>query len=721
MARFAIRCWAALLLLAITAGAAPAQTPGPTSPEPPAAPAQVKALLNLLADPQVRDWLEKQKPAAASPADPKPESEAPQTAGGFASARLHAIRAHLKAIGEAAPRLPTELTEAGRILYLEFEDQGLLEIGLLLTGFVALGFGLQGLFRWSTRGTLGWIVALPLDSVGDRLRAVLIRLGYGIGILLSFALGSVGAFLVFTWPPLVRDILLGYLMAFLAIRLTMVLSRFLLAPGGERFRILPMTTVAAWFWHRRVTLLVAWFVLWYVSLDLLRILGLPQPSAQVLAYIAGLGLLAIGLAMVWRRPLGPGQERGGADWLVSGYFGLLWLLWVVSSMPLFWLLVVAVGLPFAIRTTQRAVNHLLRPPGSEESSDGTQRNAIPSLTAICLERGLRAAWIIAAVLLLAHVWGVHWGDLTAQDTIVTRLLRGLISAVVVVLIADLVWNLARASIDCKLQEAMAAGIGDGEEAHRRARLRTLLPILRNMLFVVLAAMAVLMALSAMGVEIGPLIAGAGVVGVAVGFGAQTLVKDIISGIFYLTDDAFRVGEYIQSGNYKGTVESFSLRSVKLRHHRGPLYTVPFGSLGAVQNMSRDWVIDKLMVGITYDSDLEKAKKLIKQIGKELVQDPEFGRHIIEPMKMQGVEQFGEFAIQIRMKMMTKPGEQFTIRRRALAMIKKAFDANGIKFASPTVQVSGGAPGDPATVAAAAAARQATAGREAAAAAEGAAT
>jgi small-conductance mechanosensitive channel len=201
--------------------------------------------------------------------------------------------------------------------------------------------------------------------------------------------------------------------------------------------------------------------------------------------------------------------------------------------------------------------------------------------------------------------------------------------------------------------------------------------------------AVLMVLSHMGVQIGPLIAGAGVVGVAVGFGAQTLVKDIISGVFYLLDDAFRVGEYIQSGGYKGTVESFSLRSVKLRHHRGPLTTVPFGELGAIQNMSRDWVIDKMSIGVTYDTDLEKARKLIKQIGKELAADPEYAPHIIEPLKMQGVEQFGDFAIQIRMKMMTKPGEQFVIRRKAYAMIKKAFDANGIKFAFPTVQVAGG--------------------------------
>src|SRR3546814_5917229 len=164
-----------------------------------------------------------------------------------------------------------------------------------------------------------------------------------------------------------------------------------------------------------------------------------------------------------------------------------------------------------------------------------------------------------------------------------------------------------------------------------------------------------MTLSAMGIEIGPLIAGAGVVGVAIGFGAQTLVKDIISGMFYLLDDAFRVGEYIQSGSYKGTVESFSLRSIKLRHHRGPLYTVPFGELGAVQNMSRDWVIDKLTISVTYDTDLDKAKKLIKQIGKDLTQEPELAPHTIDTLTMQGVEQFGEFAIQSRMTMMTKAG------------------------------------------------------------------
>jgi len=351
-------------------------------------------------------------------------------------------------------------------------------------------------------------------------------------------------------------------------------------------------------------------------------------------------------------------------------------------MRLFWLLAIALLLPGAIKVARMASHHVSRPAGGSEAPPA------PGLMAVFLDRGIRALLIVGAALLLAHTWQIDLVEMTGRDTLLTRLLRGALSSVVILLVADLIWQVVKTVIDLRLSQAEALLPPGTEAAVRQARLRTLLPIFRNVIFVVLMAVAVMMALSALGVEIGPLIAGAGIVGVAVGFGSQTLVKDVISGIFYLLDDAFRVGEYIQSGSYKGTVESLGFRSVKLRHHRGPLFTVPFGVLGAVENMSRDWVIDKLTVGVAYDSDFEKAKKLIKQIGKELAEDPEFAPNIIEPLKMQGVEQFGDYGIQIRLKMMTKPGEQFVIRRRALALIKQAFDENGIRFALPSVHVAG---------------------------------
>jgi small-conductance mechanosensitive channel len=196
---------------------------------------------------------------------------------------------------------------------------------------------------------------------------------------------------------------------------------------------------------------------------------------------------------------------------------------------------------------------------------------VPSFNTVALERGLRAALLIGGAFLIARILGLDLGTLTARDTLATRLLRGALNAVVIMPLVNFAWHVLKAIIDRKLAgEPQVAGDRGTEQARRQARLRTLLPILRNVLLVALVVLALLMVLPAFGVAVGPLIAGAGVVGIAIGFGAQTLVKDIISGIFFLLNDAFRVGEYIQTGNYKGTVESFSLRSVKLRYHRGPL-------------------------------------------------------------------------------------------------------------------------------------------------------
>ncbi len=656
--------------------------------------AKIDALVELLADPGVQDWLAQRHalpPVAPSTASPDPMA----SPAGYMAGRAERIRARVSGLVAAFPLLPLELDRAGRVLSVELSTRGWLRVLALVAGFVALGFGVEWLYRHATRGVQHWIATVPLDTVGQRVRAVAIRLAFGIGLVAAFAIGSVGAFLAFDWPPLLREIVLGYLFAFVTLRIALVLGRFLLAPGAERLRIVPMRTEAAWYWYRRIGALAGWLAFGWVTVGLLHSLGLSIDARRLVAYGLGLGLLAIGLEAVWRRPVSqssepwptPGAHRLGrraGSWLLTLYFTALWLAWVVGAMPAFWLLVFAVTLPAALRATRRSVNHILRPAGTAELGDSA-----PELYVVCLERGVRAVVIIGAALLLARVLQVDLVAMTMQDTLATRLLRGAVSAVVVVLVADFAWHVLRALIDRKLVEAKSADAPDTEAARRGARLRTLLPILRNGLFIVLIVMAALMVLSALGVEIGPLIAGAGVVGVAIGFGAQTLVKDIISGVFYLLDDAFRVGEYIQSGSYKGTVESFSLRSVKLRHHRGPLYTVPFGELGAVQNMSRDWVIDKLTIGVTYDTDLEKARKLIKQIGQELAKDPEYAPHIIEPLKMQGVEQFGDFAIKIRMKMTTKPGEQFVIRRKGYAMIKKAFAENGSHFATPTVQVAGG--------------------------------
>jgi moderate conductance mechanosensitive channel len=655
------------------------------------APPQVQELVKLLGDPAVRTWLEQQHGAAAPPAAPR-EPEATSGLGHLFGGRVAAIRDHFGQLVIAFPELPGEFARARDKMRVEFEERGLIGVLILFASFAALGVGAQWLYYTAMAGVRRRMGAAALDTVGHRLRAVGARFAFGLGVISSAAVGTFGAFLVFDWPPVLGEVVFSFLIAFLAQRLATVLGRVLLAPGGpmdvvERFRIVPMSNQAAQFWFTRIVVLASWVAFGAVFLNLAGVLGLTQHGILIVAYVFDLGILAILLEVTWRRPVTTDPRRFSrrtVSWLVTGYFLLLYVLRVANAMDTFFLLVFAGALPAAIRIAQNSVSHILRPPGAPDAS-----TAIPSVHVVAFERGIRTALIIGAAWLLTRAWNLDMMAMTASDSMFARLVRGALSALVIVLVADFTWQLVKATIDGKLAAAVQHGPADGDDARRLARLRTLLPILRTTLFVVLIAVAGMMALSALGVEIGPLIAGAGVAGVALGFGAQTLVRDVISGMFYLLDDAFRIGEYIQAGNYKGTVESFSLRSIKLRHHRGPLYTIPFGSLGAVQNMSRDWVIEKFQVGVTYDTDLEKVKKLIKQIGKELMQDPELAPHIIETLKMQGVEQFGDYAIQVRMKMMTKPGEQFVVRRKALALIKKAFDANGVRFAFPTVQIAGG--------------------------------
>jgi len=701
--RVAVALFAATLLATVPVSSAPAATAKAGKPvastKSEATPEKIQQLMALLADPKVRDWLEQESKAEAASEQAATEESVSQALDG----RLAAMREHIVALGAAVPDLANQFERGHDLVTNDLGERGRTKALLLLVVFVGLGTGVEWLFRKATQRARAHLDALPSETVKERLHIVALRFAFAVGLVVAFALGSIGSFLALDWPPLLREGLFGLLVAFLVVRIANVVGRFLLAPYHERFRIIPMDTAAARFWRRRLVWFVGWFAFGWVIVGFGVPLGYTLEARQLVAYALGLVLVAIALNAVWRRPAAIHADgevpspvahrfgRGTANTALSVGIVLLWVFWVIHAMASFWLVLVVMALPLAISIARRAVDNLLCPPGSPQAAEGP-----PSVLAVCIERGIRALLIIGAIAVLAWGWGIDLAHFHDQETWIGRLADGVLSAVVILLVADVLWHAIKAAIDRKLAETAELGQPNTDEARRRARLRTLLPIFRNVLFVVVVVFAAMTALAALGVQIGPLIAGLGVLGVAIGFGAQSLVRDVIAGMFYLLDDAFRVGEYIQSGNYKGTVESFSFRSVRLRHQRGAIYTVPFSLLGAVQNQSRDWVIDKLMVGITYDSDIDRARKLIKQIGLDLAKDPEFAPLILEPLKMQGVDAFGDFAVQIRMKMMTLPGENFVIRRQALAMIKKAFDENGIKFAFPTVQVAG--EGEPSTAA-----------------------
>ncbi|WP_150117752.1 hypothetical protein [Microvirga vignae] len=244
-------------------------------------------------------------------------------------------------------------------------------------------------------------------------------------------LGSVGAFLPIEWPPLLNELVLGYLLAVLVVRFALILVRVALAPGGveleepERYRVVSMTAARTRYWHRRLALFIGYFAFGWFTIGLLSPLGFSPETRVAAAYLLALSLLAIAIEAVWRRPSTEADHpharlgRTAVRVVLTAYGVVLWLLWVAGLKGVFWLAVIAVLLPKAVAVGRDMVSHLLRPTGEEGEGPSIHRGVLE----VCLERGLRALLIVGAALWLADAWGIDLIELTARDTLLTRLLH----------------------------------------------------------------------------------------------------------------------------------------------------------------------------------------------------------------------------------------------------------------------------------------------------------
>ena len=339
------------------------------------------------------------------------------------------------------------------------------------------------------------------------------------------------------------------------------------------------------------------------------------------------------------------------------------------------------------------VRGLVRHLTPKISGDGTvAQNAYESTkrSYIRIGRLLVVLFVLAWLILLweIDISNIHSTDIGALKT------QRLVGFIGVIAVGYLCWEVATLLLNRKLaseknttdgadESAAPGGDGGGPGG---SRLSTVLPLITWFVQAAIVIMTTLIALGDIGVDTTPLLAGAGIVGLAIGFGAQKLVGDIVSGLFFLIDDAFRAGEYVNVEGTMGTVEKISLRAMQLRHHRGPIHTIPYGEIPKITNYSRDWTIMKLQFTVPFETDLIKVKKIFKQIGLDLLEHPEFGNDFFSPFKSQGVVQVDDVGIVLRGKFMVKPGKQFMIRKEIFARVQKDFDANGIQFARKEVRV-----------------------------------
>ncbi|MGO1395857.1 MAG: mechanosensitive ion channel domain-containing protein [Halomonas sp.] len=292
------------------------------------------------------------------------------------------------------------------------------------------------------------------------------------------------------------------------------------------------------------------------------------------------------------------------------------------------------------------------------------------------------AWMVFAELSM-QVWGSSFFGLGQQAVASARIGQALVSLGATVLLAWLVWIFA----DTAIQRALTSSARSRGRRVNQARAQTITPMIRNVIFVTILIIAVIAGLANLGVNVTPLLAGAGVIGLAIGFGAQTLVQDLITGIFILIEDSLAVDDFVQINNHMGTVEGLTLRTVRLRDLDGIVHIITFSRIESIHNMSRQFGIALMRIRIPFDMKIDDAITLMQETAQELRRDPMMRHYIWSPLEMQGVQGFEDGCPILRMRFRTAPEMQWDVSRAFNLLLKQRMEAQEIDLGVPRLSVS----------------------------------
>ncbi len=716
-----------------------AQAPAPAAAPAPAPGGEADRLLGILRDDARRAALvrdlealsaaSRTAPAAAAmtpppapppaPAPAAPEILAPNTLGGQIltdiSARLAALTDQIVSAAQTLTDLPAIASWASGVARDPVTRTRVVDASWKL----ALLFGLGLLAEW-----LVWrALRRPREKLDAhaperanlwtwfrRVPFVLARLVLDLLPIGAFAVVSYGAIGAVRPLPTTELTLLIANNAYIACRAVLVAARMLFSPNSAHLRLVPLYDETAAYitvWLRRIVVVLV--VGWAVA-EAALLFGVPwavyDAITRVVLLVATLFLVIVilqnrhAVAEFLRAPeLRPGDEpdssrrlfralrdRLAEVWHIVAilYLIALWAVWALQIRDGFGVLLrvsaatlgilaaaklVDAGLRRALERGFRITPELARRyPGLEIRSN----RYLPVLKGV-----VTTLVVFIAFLMLLEAWGFDALAWFSRGRVGSRLIRSLVSIGFTVLAAVAVWEVSNAAIGRRL-----AKLSRDSQAARSARIRTLLPMLRTALFIVIAVFVALNVLSEIGVNVAPLIAGAGVLGVAIGFGSQTLVKDVITGVFLLLEDAVAVGDTVTIGTMSGTVEQLSIRSIRLRALDGSIHIIPFSGVTSVTNMSRDFAFAVVEVSLAYGQDTDRAAAEMRAAGAELRADPKWEKAIRDDLDVMGVEKLAETGVLMRVRMKTEPAQRWAVARELNRRFRARFDAEGIQIPSP---------------------------------------
>ncbi len=675
--------------------------------------ADLEALIATLEDAKGRERLIRKLRALMMVREQATPEVHPEPAGGLLGEGLQVLSQRINALGsamvsltEAIARLPhlaaslqTRLSDAGT---RAGASQMLLRLLLVLaTGLIAQAVAVRLLAQ--PRAT---VEGRHAESLAVRAPLLLLRTILElvpVGALAAAAYASLGVIGVEGATYLMAVAAIDLYLLFLVV---MVAARMVAAPRVPTLRLFPLGDETANYiviWVRRVATVA---ILGFFVAEATWLIGLGTPFHLAILRLTGLAVAAMLIVLVLQNRAEVGRLiRGGrgpeavipmlgtlrqrlADiWhiLAVVYLIVIYLVWVLEVEGGFEyvaratvLTVVILGLArLAAVGVRRAIARLFAI--SEEL-----KRQLPALEARAnrylsgAQMALQAVIGIVAGLSILRAWDVDsfaWlGTAFGQ-----RLLGGGFSVVLVLALALFAWEATSTAIERYLSRTDE----NGETVVRSARARTLLPLLRNVFLVVLVALVVLIVLSELGINITPLLAGVGVIGLAVGFGSRKLVEDVITGAFLLFEDAVSVGDVVQTGDHVGLVEALSIRAIRLRDLAGNLHVVPFSSVDTVVNMTKDLSRYVFEIGIAYREDVDQVVEVLKGIAAEMREDTHFGPLILDPgFEVLGLDAFADSAVIIKARITTPPIKQWEVGREFNRRMKKRFDELGIEIPFP---------------------------------------
>jgi small-conductance mechanosensitive channel len=681
----------------------------PTLPDP-LTPETANALISRLSDTQVRDLLLQQLNTQA-------EANTPNTE---ASAFLyHATSGAWQSVIVPIQHLPELFTGQARAFSNFYATIGGGSGLLQLLGYAMLVFGLAALAETIFRRlTSDWHILPPADPDNITLRETIQLLAQrlttqviAVVVFVVVARGAAGLILPENLHPTVK--LIGvYLIGFP--RFMLAIAFFFFAPKNPEYRLLNLSTPAAkaFCFHQ------FWLAMLLGFSGAIQIFnvnnGVPLGEIRIGFWLNLLMHIYL-VVIFWRYradgvtmmrgadpDVTPAEERAAQLYPFANIFIIISIWWIIN-------IVISYG-DFELLSTAphyKTMVLLMLAPAMDTAIRGLVRHLTPAMRGegpvavrayLASKRSYirigRVVIFAIVVLSIAKFWGMTATSIAAAG-VGAQFAAHTIEFLIIMSIGYLLYEGVSLYINRQLAaEQTAAGYDpDEEEAGGEgggaggSRLSTVLPLILLVSRSFIVVLFLLLGLSNIGVDTTPLLAGASIVGLAIGFGAQKLVTDVVSGVFFLVDDAFRLGEYVTVEDTMGTVEKISIRSMQLRHHKGPVHTIPYGEISKITNFSRDWVIMKLRFTVPFNTDPNKVKKIFKQIGQEMLELPDFKDDFLQPFKSQGVLEIDDVGMVIRGKFMAKPGKQFTIRKEIFTRVNAAFAENGLEFARREVRVA----------------------------------